>query len=54
MAVGSYLKCKRYIDSHSIKAEPAVKRQIYPCITITRETGAGAASSVCKELVEIA
>jgi len=52
MAVGSYLKCKRYIDSHSTKAEPVVKRKIYPCITITRETGAGV-QMVCKELIKL-
>jgi len=52
MITGSYEKCKRYIDSHSPKEEPAVKRKIYPCITISRETGAGA-QAVYKELIRL-
>ena len=52
MAVGSYLKCKRYIDSHSVKVELPVKRKIYPVVTITRETGAGV-QMVCKELIKL-
>lgn len=52
MAVGSYLKCKRYIESHSTKVEPAVKRRVYPCITVTRETGAGV-QMVSKELIKL-
>lgn len=54
MAVGSYEKCKRYIDSHSPKLveEIPAKREVFPCITISRETGAGA-QAVCKELIKI-
>jgi len=53
MTVGSYEKCKRYIDSHSPGTETPVKRKkVYPCISISRETGAGA-QAVCKELIKI-
>ena len=53
MAVGSYEKCKRYIESHSPKAETTDKRKkVYPCITVSRETGAGA-QAVCEELIKI-
>ncbi len=53
MAVGSYEKSKRYIQSHSSRAETTVKRRkVYPCITVSRETGAGA-FVVCKELIKI-
>ena len=53
MAVGNYEKCKRYIDSHSPGTETPVKRKkVYPCISISRETGAGA-QAVCKELIKI-
>jgi cytidylate kinase len=53
MAVGSYEKCKRYIESHSPGTEKPVKsRKIYPCISVSRETGAGA-QAVCKELIKI-
>ena len=54
MAVGSYEKCKRYIDSHSPKQEEEIqsKKETFPCITISRETGAGA-QAVCKELINI-
>ncbi len=53
MAIGSYEKCKRYIESHTPKEEPPKKKRIpFPCITISRETGAGA-QSVCKYLIDI-
>ena len=53
MAVGSYEKCKRYIESHSPRTETPVKRKkVYPCISVSRETGAGA-QAVCKELIKI-
>ena len=53
MAVGSYEKCKRYIESHSPGTETAVKRKkVYPCISVSRETGAGA-QAVCTELIKI-
>jgi len=53
MAVGSYEKCKRYIESHSPGTEKTVKkRKVYPCISVSRETGAGA-QAVCTELIKI-
>jgi len=53
MAIGSYEKCKRYIDSNSPGTKTAVQRKmVYPCITVSRETGAGA-QAVCKELIKI-
>ena len=53
MAVGSYEKCKRYIESHSpANDKPANRKKVYPCITVSRETGAGA-QAVCKELITI-
>jgi Cytidylate kinase-like family len=53
MAVGSYEKCKRYIESHSPRIEkPTKRKKVYPCVTVSRETGAGA-RIVCKELIKI-
>jgi len=53
MAVGSYEKCKQYIESHSPRTETPVKRiKVYPCISVSRETGAGA-QVVCNELIKI-
>lgn len=53
MAVGSYEKCKRYIESHSpIKETPVQGKKVYPCISVSRETGAGA-QAVCEELIKI-
>jgi hypothetical protein len=53
MAVGSYEKCKRYIESHSpITETPAKRKKVYPCISVSRETGAGA-QLVCKELIKV-
>lgn len=39
LAVGAYEKCKQYINLHSSKEE--VKKEIFPCITISRQTGSG-------------
>jgi len=52
MAIGAYNRCKQYIDSHFPQAKPIVKKPVYPCITVSRETGAGA-QDVCKELIKI-
>ena len=53
MAIGAYEKCKRYIDSNTQKNETSlVKRELYPCITISRQTGAGA-KPVCEKLIQI-
>ena len=53
MAVGSYEKCKRYIEFHSPNQVEEIpkKRETFPCITISREAGAGA-PAVCKELIK--
>jgi Cytidylate kinase-like family len=53
MAVSGYEKCKQYIESHSARTETPVKRKkVYPCIIVSRETGAGVLV-VCKELIKI-
>ena len=53
MAIGAYEKCKRYIDSHTQKSVISfVNRELYPCITISRQTGAGA-KPVCEKLIQI-
>jgi len=53
MAIGAYEKCKRYIDSHTQKTDKNFfKREIYPCITISRQAGSGA-KPVCEKLVNI-
>lgn len=39
-AVGAYEKCKQYLKLHS--TEPTTKKEVYPCITISRQTGSGA------------
>jgi len=53
MAIGVYEKSKRYIESHTLKSErQLVKREVYPCITISRQTGAGS-KPVCEKLIKI-
>jgi len=53
MAVGAYEKSKRYIESHTEKSEISfAKREVYPCITISRQTGAGS-KPVCEKLIQI-
>ncbi|MCW9065096.1 MAG: cytidylate kinase-like family protein, partial [Ignavibacteriaceae bacterium] len=53
MAIGAYEKSKRYIESHTEKSEKLFKKsEIYPCITISRQTGAGS-KPVCEKLVHI-
>jgi hypothetical protein len=53
MAKGSYEKCKRYIETHSPLSKTLPQRaHHYPCITISRETGAGA-EAVGQELINI-
>lgn len=39
LAVGAYEKCKQYINQHSLEIEK--KKEIFPCITISRQTGSG-------------
>jgi len=53
MAVGIYERCKQYIESHTKKEElPGSKKPLYPAITISRQTGAGA-KPVCEKLIQI-
>ena len=53
MAIGAYEKCKRYIDSHTQKTDNNFfRREIYPCITISRQAGSGG-KPVCEKLVNI-
>lgn len=40
LAVGAYEKCKQYLKLHS--SEEETKKEIFPCITISRQTGSGA------------
>ena len=50
LAVGAYEKCKRYINQHSTESEK--KKEIYPCITISRLTGSGS-YEVSEKLINI-
>jgi len=53
MALGAYERCKRYIESHTQKSEATyIKRELYPCITVSRQTGSGA-KPVCEKLIQI-
>jgi cytidylate kinase len=53
MAIGAYEKSKRYIESHTQTSDQKfIKRELYPCITISRQTGAGS-KPVCEKLIEI-
>ena len=54
MAVGVYEKCKRYIELHTAEkaALSFLPKHLYPAITISRQTGAGA-KPVCEKLIEI-
>ena len=53
MAIGAYEKSKRYIESHTEKSDkPFIKKEVYPCITISRQTGAGS-NPVCEKLIQI-
>ena len=53
MAIGAYEKSKRYIESHTQKSEQhQIKRELYPCVTISRQTGAGS-KPVCEKLIQI-
>ena len=39
LALGSYEKCKQYINLHSSESES--KKEVFPCITFSRQTGSG-------------
>jgi len=50
LAIGVYEKCKQYIKLHSSDSES--KKEIFPCITISRLTGSGS-YEVSKKLIDI-
>lgn len=53
MVTGAYEKAKKYIEAHSSYSETNIKKAEGPCITISRETGAGAdkvAEFLCNKL----
>lgn len=50
LITGAYEKCKHYINLHS--SESKNKKEIFPCITISRLTGSGS-YDVSKNLIEI-
>lgn len=50
LALGAYEKCKRYITQHT--SEVLTKREVYPCITISRQTGSGS-YEVSEKLINI-
>ncbi len=53
LVMGAYEKCKRYIESHSAKtSDTEKKKEIFPCITISRQTGAGS-FEVSERLINI-
>jgi cytidylate kinase len=53
MAIGAYEKSKRYIESHAQNSDQALaKKDLYPCITISRQTGSGS-KPVCEKLIKI-
>lgn len=50
LAIGVYEKCKQYIKLHASDSES--KKEIFPCITISRLTGSGS-YEVSKKLIDI-
>ena len=50
LAIGAYEKCKQYINLHS--SESDTKKEIFPCITISRQTGSGS-YELSKKLIKI-
>jgi len=50
LAIGAYEKCKQYFKLHSSDSER--KKEIFPCITISRLTGSGS-YEVSKRLIDI-
>jgi len=50
LAIGAYEKCKQYINLHSIDSD--TKKEIFPCITISRQTGSGS-YEVSEKLISI-
>lgn len=53
LTLGAYEKCKRYIESHTKETkEISRKKEQFPCVTISRQTGAGS-YEVSERLIEI-
>ncbi|MFN3694093.1 MAG: AAA family ATPase [Ignavibacterium sp.] len=53
LTLGAYEKCKRYIESHSKETRETIrKKELFPCITISRQTGAGS-YEVSERLIKI-
>lgn len=50
LAIGSYEKCKQYLILHTSDSE--TRREIFPCITISRQTGSGS-YEISQKLIEI-
>ncbi len=50
LTIGAYEKCKQYINLHS--ADSDTKKEIFPCITISRQAGSGS-YEVSKNLISI-
>ena len=50
LAIGAYEKCKQYINLHSIDSD--TRKEIFPCITISRQTGSGS-YEVSEKLINI-
>ena len=50
LAIGAYEKCKQYIKFYSSDSE--IKKEIFPCITISRQTGSGS-YEVSKKLIDM-
>ncbi len=50
LAIGAYEKCKQYINLHSLDSD--TKKEIFPCITISRQTGSGS-YEVSEKLISI-
>ena len=53
LAIGAYEKCKRYIEQHSEETSECLKKkEVFPCITISRQTGSGS-YEVSERLIDI-
>jgi len=50
LALGSYEKCKLYLKFHSPDSE--YKKEVFPCITLSRQTGSGS-YEVSEKLITI-
>lgn len=50
LAIGAYEKCRQYINLHSTDTD--TNKEIFPCITISRQTGSGS-YEVSEKLIKI-